>query len=85
MNQICKQSFILFLLQFFQNVSILESGDEFMEAFLNATAWMMTQPKPYGLFHIVMLVCGIPLTILLAWKLRNKKEHSIIASYLQLQ
>lgn len=47
-----------------------------MEAFLNATAWMMTQPKPYGLFHIVMLVCGIPLTILLAWKLRNKKEHS---------
>lgn len=76
MNQICKQSFILFLLQFFQNVSILESGDEFMEAFLNATAWMMTQPKPYGLFHIVMLVCGIPLTILLAWKLRNKKEHS---------
>lgn len=45
-----------------------------MENLLNATAWEMTQPQPYGTFHIIMLVMGIPLTILLAWKLRNVSE-----------
>ena len=39
-----------------------------MENFLNATAWTMAETKPYGLFHIVMLLGGIPVSIALTWK-----------------
>ena len=47
-----------------------------MENFLNATAWTMAEPKPYGLFHIVMLLGGIPVSIALAWKLRRVSDRS---------
>ncbi|WP_233448423.1 YwaF family protein [[Clostridium] innocuum] len=47
-----------------------------MENFLNATAWTMAEPKPYGLFHIVMLLVGIPVSIALAWKLRRVSDRS---------
>ena len=47
-----------------------------MENFLNATAWTMAEPKPYELFHIVMLLVGIPVSIALAWKLRRVSDRS---------
>ena len=46
-----------------------------MEDFLHATAWTMTEPQPYGLFHIVILLGGIPLSVMLAWKLRKVNER----------
>ena len=47
-----------------------------MENFLNATAWTMAEPKPYGLFHIVMLLVRYPVSIALAWKLRKVSDRS---------
>lgn len=30
------------------------------EAFFQATAWTMDTPKPYGAFHWVLTVLGVP-------------------------
>lgn len=47
-----------------------------MQPFLEYSAWAMKTPAPYGLFHLIICLCGIPLAIFLAWKLRHITEHN---------
>lgn len=50
-----------------------------MQHFLEYSAWAMKPPIPYGMFHIIICLCGIPSAIFLAWKLRHisLKHHKI--------
>lgn len=45
-----------------------------MEAFLHWTAWPMEKPAAYGLFHILMTLGLLGITVLAAWLLRNTNE-----------
>ncbi|RGC52358.1 YwaF family protein [Absiella sp. AM29-15] len=42
-----------------------------MDTLLSYTAWMMNEPEPWGIFHILMLLVGVPVTIFLGWKTRH--------------
>lgn len=42
-----------------------------MDTLLSYTAWTMNEPEPWGMFHILMLLTGVPLTIFLGWKTRH--------------
>lgn len=44
------------------------------EKLINATAWTMTPPPAYGLFHITFTVVGFLLSVFLALKLRKLGE-----------
>ena len=49
--------------------------------FWNATAWTMAETKPYGLFHIVMLLGGIPVSIcadMEGWWVSDRSYHRIL-------
>lgn len=52
----------------------------FMQEFLNWTAWPMEPPKSYGLFHILFVVIGGIIAILLAFLLRktNNRQNRIV-------
>lgn len=41
---------------------------------LQKTAWPMTPPSPYSLFHILFALTGIFLGALLAWNIRKKSD-----------
>ena len=51
-----------------------------MKDFFQWTAWEMEKPAPYGLFHIVMTLGLLALTVLAAYRLRNttEKQHRIV-------
>lgn len=51
-----------------------------MQKFLEWTAWTMTPPKPYGLFHILFVLIGFTVAIAGAWFLRktNSKQNRIV-------
>lgn len=42
-----------------------------MDTLLSYTAWTMNEPEPWGMFHMLMLLIGVPLTIFLGWKTRH--------------
>lgn len=44
---------------------------ELIKDFMNATAWTMEKPKPYGAFHIIFMIVGFSLCALAAWRLRR--------------
>lgn len=48
-----------------------------MQQFLRYTAWEMEKPKPFGLFHVLMLLVGISICIGFAYRLRHvtKKQY----------
>ena len=48
-----------------------------MQQFLRYTAWEMEKPKPFGLFHVLMLLVGISVCIGIAYRLRHvtKKQY----------
>lgn len=43
---------------------------------LSVTAWEMTKPQPYGLFHIVFTFLGGGVSVFAAWKLRDVSEKA---------
>ncbi len=51
-----------------------------MKNFFEWTAWEMTPPPAYGVFHLLFLFIGFSLAILLAWFLRKttEKQNKII-------
>ena len=57
---------------------IREKND--MKKFLEWTAWPMTPPKSYGLFHILFVLIGFTIVIVGAWFLRktNSKQNRIV-------
>lgn len=48
--------------------------DTFLRDLIEATAWEMEKPKPYGAFHLIFTVVGFALCVLLAWRLRGLGE-----------
>ena len=44
--------------------------------FLEWTAWEMTPPEPYGTFHLVFWLTGLPLALLAAFLLRKSTEKT---------
>lgn len=75
--------FVIFALIFaIVSVMIETSKDKevFMQEFFKWTAWEMTPPQSYGLFHILFVVIGGIVAVLLAWFLRkaNDKQNKII-------
>lgn len=48
-----------------------------MESWLLKTAWPMTPPKPYSVFHILFAAGGILAALSCAWALRGRKEASV--------
>jgi len=44
--------------------------------FLEWTAWEMTPPKPYGVFHLVFWLAGLPAVTLAAFSLRHTGEKA---------
>ena len=53
---------------------------EALDQILEATAWKMTPPSSYGVFHLSFTFIGIVVCILLAYHLRNLSErgHKIV-------
>ena len=51
-----------------------EKGRCYVQAFLEWTAWEMEKPAAYGLFHILMTVGLLAVTVLAAYWLRNTNE-----------
>ena len=53
---------------------------EALDQILEATAWKMTPPPAYGIFHLSFTFIGIAVCALLAYKLRNLSErgHKIV-------
>lgn len=51
-----------------------------MRAFFYWTAWEMEKPAPYGLFHILMTLGLLVITIASAWLLRktNEKQNRVV-------
>lgn len=45
-----------------------------MEAFFYWTAWQMDKPAAYGLFHVLMTLGLLAITVVAAWLLRNTNE-----------
>lgn len=43
--------------------------------FLGLTAWSMETPKPYGAFHLTVLLVGLGLSVWAAWRLRRIGEQ----------
>ncbi len=43
-------------------------------SFLQATAWTMDLPAPYGPFHLILTLLGVSISIFLARKLPRKKR-----------
>ena len=41
---------------------------------LAITAWPMTPPAPWSLFHLAFMLIAIPLAAFAAWKLRTRSE-----------
>ncbi len=52
----------------------------FLECFIEATAWTMEKPKAYGPFHLIFTFVGLAVCVLLAYLLRNtgKKGNRIV-------
>lgn len=50
--------------------------DEWLNAFMHATAWGMEKPPAYGIFHLCWLILGLLACFGLAWLLRNVKERN---------
>lgn len=46
-----------------------------LDKLLERTAWEMTPPPAYGLFHLSFTFIGIAICIFLAWKLRSLSER----------
>jgi hypothetical protein len=51
-----------------------------MEEFFEKMAWLITPPKPYGVFHLLFTISGFNFCWLLAGKLKNtnEKQNNII-------
>lgn len=47
---------------------------EFLSELMTATAWEMTPPKPYGVFHLSFMILGFALSVFLACSLKNLGE-----------
>lgn len=52
----------------------MDTISKWLEAFVNSTAWEMTPPKAYGVFHLSFTFIGIALCLLIAWLLRKVSE-----------
>jgi len=50
--------------------------DALLDQFMTWTAWRMTPPRPYGLFHLSFTFIGFALCAFLAWKLRKANERT---------
>ena len=48
--------------------------DAFLEQFINATAWPMTEPASYGPFHLIFAFVGLAAAALLARRLRRLSD-----------
>ena len=46
-----------------------------LDKLFESTAWEMTPPPAYGLFHLSFTFIGIAICIFLSWKLRNLSER----------
>ena len=46
----------------------------FLEQFINATAWPMTEPVSYGPFHLIFTFVGLAAAVLLARRLRRLSD-----------
>lgn len=53
----------------------MEQISQFLEKFINMTAWRMTPPKAYGAFHLIFFIAGLAIVTFVAWKLRNIGER----------
>lgn len=51
-----------------------EIMDSAIRNFIEATAWEMIKPKPYGIFHLSFMIIGFALCALLAYRLKNIGE-----------
>lgn len=51
-----------------------------MQEFFKWTAWEMTPPESYGLFHILFMILGGFVVVSLAWLLRktNERQNKIV-------
>lgn len=47
-----------------------------MRNFLEATAWTMEKPVPYGAFHLIATFVFLILTVFAAWRLRNADDKA---------
>lgn len=45
-----------------------------LETFIESTAWKITEPQSFSLFHLIVVAIGFPICIFLAVKLRNLSE-----------
>lgn len=54
-----------------------------MQQFLRYTAWEMEKPKPFGLFHVLMLLVGISVCIGIAYRLRHVTKNSMFMASLE--
>ena len=52
----------------------MSSFVEFLDKAIEATAWKMTPPPAYGVFHLSLTFIGIALCIFISYKLRNISE-----------
>lgn len=46
-----------------------------MQEFLELTSWEMEKPKPFGIFHMLILLIGISLCLLIAYQMRHVKKR----------
>ena len=47
-----------------------------VQSFLQATAWAMKPPAPYGPFHLIFTFFGVSTSILLARRLASKETQA---------
>lgn len=48
-----------------------------INATIKATAWRMEPPGAYGAFHLSIMISGLALCVILAWRLRKLEERKL--------